>query len=289
MSDMKQQNTPLFLKRGEGLGEGEKPRCRRSVFSREKKFPLSPAHSFTLIELLVVIAIIAILAAILLPALSSARERGRSASCINILKQYALANTMYADSNKVFCPVAVGNVYFYGTRSGGHGSFSYDLTQGGFLHDYMRNSKEAMLCPSFGSAAGISDATQAAQVGGIGYNRLSWSGTVGSSDLSISNGLTSPGRVKRPSDIIMFGDAGMYAGGRVSGTGYLVPNGVGMQDKNGSAHFRHGNQANFAFVDGHAGSERFLAGTDQKTGHFEPTYKHFWSDWSESNPTPPSN
>ena len=54
---------------------------------------------FTLIELLVVIAIIAILAAILMPALSSARERGRSASCINNLKQLSIYWNVYAQDN----------------------------------------------------------------------------------------------------------------------------------------------------------------------------------------------
>jgi len=74
-------------------------------------------QGFTLIELLVVVAIIAILAAMLLPALNRAREKARAALCLSNLRQFHLANMIYADNfGEYLWPIKYdnGNQCWYG-------------------------------------------------------------------------------------------------------------------------------------------------------------------------------
>ena len=83
--------------------------CCDRVYGKEEG--VSPAlgqvklYSFTLIELLVVIAIIAILAAMLLPALQQARERAKTSKCVNNFMTSSKALRAYADDNKDFFPL----------------------------------------------------------------------------------------------------------------------------------------------------------------------------------------
>src|SRR5688572_1452029 len=119
----------------------------RSVSGRSTLRCHTKHAAFTLIELLVVIAIIAILAAMLLPALSSAKEKGKRIACISNLKQIGLALAMYVNDNENKMPSAL--TYFTPSLPRtAPGTVQFTDMYGGVPKDLNLPNSRVWWCPS---------------------------------------------------------------------------------------------------------------------------------------------
>ena len=258
---------------------------------------------FTIIELLVVIGIIGILAAMLFPTLSKARETGRRAQCANNLKNLSLANKSYSVDYKVFCPARSSDIMSRGVQCLGYRSSSskpWD-TSTGTLSTYMKDMEKSARCST------VTYLTAESQPFIYGYN---WYG-VGSNHYYVGyNGSTwnlgssmQPEQIQSPSTTIEFGDcAHLNSGILKEDTQVSLPYSIASatQDKlktkkptettNVSKfHFRHVNTANCAWVDGHVSQEKMAWSSDQeradlKLGSFGPAENTFFDPWSDNIP-----
>jgi len=218
-------------------GKGEMQCCldRKPLWRWKMKKRDVRRTGFTLIELLVVVAIIAILAAMLLPALSQAREKARAARCINNLKQLGLVMTMYLDNNNEYFPPAAS--------SDGHTWFEDVGSLGRYLNlhwkpgDYWKGT--VLDCPSKKSGyAGQSidycyNASLAINVGTHRWGKL--------------------GRIKYPSRTIAFGET--------TGKTYYFGKWTSWDPGDTAIDWNtHGAGANVLFVDGHV---NWVSGNDR--------------------------
>ncbi len=209
---------------------------------------------FTLIELLVVIAIIAILASMLLPALSKARARAQNITCVSNQKECGIAFLMYGNDNNGIMPLQRKNTattWFF---------WSEILNQEMFLP-----AKNVLQCPSISPRRYlIRNLTYGVAVLASDYPTVESVHVIESYGTGLTFTYALPEKSKKPAQLAMMAESvNNWAAAPTTGADpgwnsiydWRLSTAPAATGTTMAAHFRHDNRANFLFADGHAASQ----------------------------------
>ena len=258
------QNGILFAQNGTGTGTPLSYNFQ--IHSMERPLPIKSRirRAFTLIELLVVIAIIAILAAMLLPALSKAKLKAQSISCLNNTKQLTLAWLMYENDN---------NDIMLSSGTWVAGDFGYYPTDQTNISKLTSSPLSANLganyavykCPGDISTYMGSPRVRSVSMNGfIGYNF--WESTYIA--FKKSSDLTRPGPVN--TFVILDESRGINDGFFATHMKGYDPRIPALNDLGDVPATYHGTSGSFSFADGHSEVHKWRDGRTAAAGAQDP-------------------
>jgi prepilin-type N-terminal cleavage/methylation domain-containing protein/prepilin-type processing-associated H-X9-DG protein len=242
-------------------------------------------QAFTLIELLVVISVIALLMAILMPALSKARDQGRTIACRANLKQYGIALRMYLDDNNYYFPDARTWL-----KSAGHPWVRKGEEPTGCFWPYVKE-KDVHMCPKFSQWAKGTQyedtAVSYVMNSYLGNQGSIWSNWLGSG----VTGVSKETEVYNTARVIVFTEENTwtiegYSIAPFNDTHFTVGNETRQIDNYATYHNAPGDRdkggANLVFVDGHVDflkrvedlDDGFRLAWPKKDLPYEPIPKH---------------